>query len=162
MGVLSSYSNYGAALAGKAAAWTSGKTFERLAEESLFEPMGMERTSFREPRPARQDLPAPMAPALAADLSRGFSWTGVGLRAEPFEYISQVAPAGSASSTADDMARYMLTLLGGGLSGETRVWGRGDEPGPRPTPQADPARDQRLAARLHHLCASRGPFRLWP
>ena len=123
VGVLSSYSNYGTALAGKAAAWTSGKTFERLAEESLFEPMGMERTSFREPRPARQDLPAPMAPALAADLSRGFSWTGVGLRAEPFEYIGQVAPAGSASSTADDMARYMLTLLGGGLSGETRVWG---------------------------------------
>jgi len=47
VGVLSSYSNYGAALAGEAAAWTSGKTFERLAEESLFEPMGMARTSFR-------------------------------------------------------------------------------------------------------------------
>lgn len=123
VGVLSSYSNYGAALAGEAAAWTSGKTFERLAEEGLFEPMGMSRTSFREPRPARPDLPAPLSPALAADLSRGFTWTGAGYRAEPFEYIGQVAPAGSASSTADDMARYMITLLDGGARGETRVWG---------------------------------------
>lgn len=123
VGVLSSYSNYGAALAGEAAAWTSGKTFERLAEESLFEPMGMTRTTFREPRPARPGLPAPMVPALAADLSQGFSWTGAGYRREPFEYIGQVGPAGAASSTAEDMARYMITLLDGGQRGETRVWG---------------------------------------
>ena len=122
-GLVSSYSNYGVALAGEAAAWVSGKTFEQLAEEALFEPLGMDRTTFREPRPGRADLPAPMAPRLAADLSEGFSWNGYAFRPEPFEYIGQIAPAGSASSTADDMARYMIALLDGGRVGEARVYG---------------------------------------
>ena len=123
VGSISSYSNYGVALAGEAAAWVSGKTFERLAEESLFEPMGMSRTTFREPRPARPGLPAPMPPHLSADLSEGFSWTGSGYAREPFEYIGQIAPAGSASSTAGDMARYMITLLNAGQVGEGRIFG---------------------------------------
>ena len=123
VGRMSSYSNYGAALSGEAAAWSSGKTFERLAEESLFEPLGLGRTTFREPRPARTDLPAPMAANLAADLSRGYAWTGAGFRQEPFEFIGQVGPAGSASSTASDMARYMIALLDGGRVGEGRLYG---------------------------------------
>jgi len=123
VGRMSSYSNYGAALSGEAAAWSSGKTFERLAEESLFEPLGLGRTTFREPRPARTDLPAPMAANLAADLSRGYAWTGAGFRQEPFEFIGQVGPAGSASSTASDMARYMIALLDGGRAGEGRLYG---------------------------------------
>lgn len=122
-GQVSSYSNYGAALAGEAAAWASGKSFERLSEDSVFEPLGMGRTTFREPRPLRADLPAPMPPSLAADLSQGFSWNGYAFRPEPFEYIGQIAPAGSASSTADDMARYMIVLLDGGRFGETRLYG---------------------------------------
>ena len=123
VGRMSSYSNYGAALSGEAAAWSSGKTFERLAEESLFEPLGLGHTTFREPRPARTDLPAPMAANLAADLSRGYAWTGAGFRQEPFEFIGQVGPAGSASSTASDMARYMIALLDGGRVGEGRLYG---------------------------------------
>lgn len=123
VGEVASYSNYGAALAGEAAAWASGKTFEQLAEEGLFRPLGMGRTTFREPRPRRADLPAPMSPGLAADLSRGFSWNGESFRQEPFEYVGQIAPAGSASSTADDMARYMIALLDGGRVGETRLYG---------------------------------------
>lgn len=125
VGQMSSYSNYGAALSGEAAAWASGQTFERLAETSLFEPMGLSRTTFREPRPRRAGLPAPMPAALAADLSQGFTWTGSGFRAEPFEYIGQVAPAGSASSTAADMARYMMVLLAGGSVEDRRVYGEG-------------------------------------
>lgn len=123
VGQLSSYSNYGAALAGETAAWASGKPFERLAEDILFQPLGMQRTTFREPRPFRADLPAPMAPSLAADLSQGFTWNGYAFSPESFEYIGQIAPAGSASSTADDMARYMIALLDGGRLGETQVYG---------------------------------------
>lgn len=123
VGAISSYSNYGVALAGEAAAWTSGVTFERLAETSVFEPMGMSRTTFRESRSGLSGLPGPMPTALAADLSDGFIWTGDGYRRASPEYIGQVAPAGSASSTADDMARYMITLLNGGFSGERRVYG---------------------------------------
>ena len=123
VGQMSSYSNYGAALSGQAAAWASGRTFERLAEEGLFEPLGMSRTTFREPRPRRADLPAPMPASLAADLSRGYAWTGSGFQPESFEYIGQIAPAGSASSTAGDMARYMMVLLDGGRVGEGRLYG---------------------------------------
>lgn len=123
VGQMSSYSNYGAALSGEAAAWVSGRTFERLAEEGVFEPLGMSRTTFREPRPQRPDLPAPMPASLAADLSRGYAWTGAGFHPEPFEFIGQIAPAGSASSTADDMARYMMALLDGGRAGEARLFG---------------------------------------
>lgn len=123
VGQMASYSNYGAALSGEAAAWSSGETFERLAEESLFEPLGLARTTFREPRPQAAGLPAPMPAGLAADLARGYAWTGAGFRPDSFEYIGQVAPAGSASSTASDMARYMMVLLDGGRVGEGRLYG---------------------------------------
>jgi hypothetical protein len=55
-----------------------------------------------------------MPAALARDVSQGFSWTGYAFRSEPFEYITQIAPAGAASSTAADMTRYMAMMLNGG------------------------------------------------
>jgi len=114
-GLLPSYSNYGAALAGAAVANVTGKPFEQLVSEEIILPAGMSHTTFREARPWRDDLPAPMSGELAADLSDGFSWTPLGWKVRPREFIGQVAPAGSASSTAGDMARYMTLLLNGGV-----------------------------------------------
>lgn len=114
-GQLPSYSNYGVALVGAALSNTGAKPFEDLIAERVIVPAGLTRTTFREPRAWRDDLPAPMSPALAADLSEGYRWTPLGLRAQPVEFISQIAPAGSASSTAADMARYMTLLLNGGV-----------------------------------------------
>ena len=113
-GAVSSYSNYGAALAGEAAAYSAGKPFERLVEDEIFGPLGLRHTTFREPYPAKAGLPAPMPAALAAQVADGYRWTGAGFDRRAFEYIGQAAPAGSASSTAADMARYMLLQLGGG------------------------------------------------
>lgn len=113
-GVLPVYSNYGAALAGDAVSAVANQPFAKLAERDLFLPAGLNRTSFREPYPAHASLPGPMPPALARDLSQGFRWAGGVLRPQDFEYLTQVAPAGSASSTAADMARYMTLILGGG------------------------------------------------
>src|SRR5690606_6463346 len=49
-----------------------------------------------------------------------YRWTPAGFQPRPYEFIGHIAPAGSASSTAGDMARYMLMLLGGGtLEGKT-------------------------------------------
>lgn len=114
-GLLPSYSNYGAALAGAAVANVTGKPFEQLVSEEIILPTGMRHTTFREARPWRDDLPAPMSEDLAAELSDGFSWTPLGWMVRPREFIGQVAPAGSASSTAGDMARYMTLLLNGGV-----------------------------------------------
>jgi hypothetical protein len=61
-------------------------------------------------------LPAPLRPDLARDLSEGFEWTGSGFKPRPLEFITQVGPAGSASSTSGDMARYMLALLNDGAT----------------------------------------------
>jgi CubicO group peptidase (beta-lactamase class C family) len=122
-GVVSSYSNYGAALAGEAQAQVAGKTFERLMEDEVFLPLGMRHTTFRERRPAKAALPAPMPDALAADVADGFHWSGGGFAAAPYEYMGQIAPAAAASSTAGDMAGYMLALLGDGQSGGAVIYG---------------------------------------
>ena len=122
-GVVSSYSNYGAALAGEAAAWVSGKPYESLVEDQILKPAGLAHTTFREPHPVKPGYPAPMPPALAGDISRGFAWRGASFRPQPYEYMEQIAPAGAASSTAGDMARYMLLLLGNGQLNGVTIFG---------------------------------------
>lgn len=119
-GLISSYSNYGVALAGEAVAYTSGKTFERLVEDEILLPLGMAHTTFREPRAVRAGLPAPMPVALARDVALPVHWTPEGFEQRPYPYAGQIAPAGSASTTAGDMARYMVMMLNGGqLNGVT-------------------------------------------
>ncbi|WP_293473161.1 serine hydrolase domain-containing protein [Phenylobacterium sp.] len=122
-GRLSSYSNYGAALAGAAAAYGSGKSFERKAEEEIFVPLGMRHTTFREPRDERRGLPAAMPADLRDDVAQGYGWRSAGFMPDDYEYIGQIAPAGAASSTAGDMSRYMLMLLGDGSWNGVTVFG---------------------------------------
>jgi len=113
-GLISSYSNYGAALAGEAVSYVNQRPFERLAEDEIFVPLRLARTTFRERREAQKNLPAPMPASLAADVSDGYRWSDEGFQARPYELIGHIAPAGAASSTAGDMARYMAMLLNGG------------------------------------------------
>ncbi|MFZ5669224.1 MAG: serine hydrolase domain-containing protein [Pseudomonadota bacterium] len=122
-GRLPAYSNYGVALAGAAVAWVSGRPFERAIETGVTGPLGMTRTTFRDPYPARGDLPAPMPARLAADLADGYRWTPEGWRRQPHEFTAQVAPAGGASTTAGDMARYMAMILGGGTLDGVTIYG---------------------------------------
>jgi CubicO group peptidase (beta-lactamase class C family) len=122
-GLVSSYSNYGAALAGEAAAWTSGKPYERLIEDEILTPARLAHTTFREPHPLKAGLPAPMPAALVPDISEPFRWTPGGFQKRGYEYIEQIAPAGAASSTAGDMARYMMLLLGNGSLDGVSIYG---------------------------------------
>jgi len=122
-GVISSYSNYGAALAGEAVSFVSGKTFERRVEDEIALPLGMNSTTFREPRPERRGLPAAMPERLRDNVAVGYGWREAGFFPNDYEYIGQIAPAGSASSTAGDMARYMLMLLNNGAWEGNTVFG---------------------------------------
>ena len=122
-GVISTYSNYGVALAGEAVAYSAGKPFERLIEDEILLPLGMSHTTFREPRPAKAGLPAPMPAALAADIALPMHWTPRGFEQRNYEYVGHIAPAASASSTAGDMARYMIMLLNGGQLNGVTVFG---------------------------------------
>jgi CubicO group peptidase (beta-lactamase class C family) len=122
-GAVSSYSNYGAALAGEAVSWVAGKPYERVIEDEILTPLRLAHTTFREPHPPAAGLPAPMPAALAADVANPYRWAGSGFQRRGYEYIEQIAPAGAASSTAADMARYMLLLLGNGALEGTTVFG---------------------------------------
>jgi len=113
-GAVPAYSNYGVTLAGEAVAWQAQRPFETVIEQDITGPLGMTRTTFRDAYPPRTGLPAPMPAYLARDVSKGYFWTGSRFVERPYEYISQVSPAGGASSTAGDMARYMMMLLNGG------------------------------------------------
>ena len=122
-GAVSSYSNYGAVLAGEAVTYTAGRPYERLIEDDILSPLGMSHTTFREPHPAKAGLPAPMSPQLAGDVSDGYRWTRLGFAPRDYEFIGHAAPAGAGSSTAADMARYMLMQLGGGQFGGATIYG---------------------------------------
>lgn len=122
-GAVSSYSNYAAALAGEAVTYTAGKPYERLIEDEILLPLGMNHTTFREPHPAKMGLPAPMPARLVGDISDGYRWTPTGFARRDYEFIEQIAPAGAASSTAGDMARYMLMQLGGGQYAGATIYG---------------------------------------
>jgi CubicO group peptidase (beta-lactamase class C family) len=111
-GALASYSVYGAALAGAAAANVAGKPFDQLIESDLLAPAGLDATRFREPYPAESALPAPLPESAAQHFSDGFRWGGDGLDPQPFAYGQDFAPGLSASSTGRDMGRLMQLLLG--------------------------------------------------
>ncbi|MBW8815838.1 MAG: beta-lactamase family protein [Caulobacterales bacterium] len=122
-GLASNYSNYGANLAGYIVARLNGTSYQALIEREILRPLGLADTSFREAYPARADLPSPMPPALTARLSTGFEWSGARFTPAGREYMTQGAPAGAASMTAADAARYMLMQLGDGTLGDVTIYG---------------------------------------
>src|SRR6185503_8812814 len=105
-GVVTSYSNYGAALAGAAVSAVEGVPWQDVVERDILAPLGLAHTTTREPYPPRADLPAPLAGALARNVSTAFRWNGVAHVAREFEFITQAAPAGVMSATPSDIARY--------------------------------------------------------
>ena len=106
-GEVSAYSNYGAALAGYLVEQVSGLPFEDYIEARVLAPLGMSASSFRQPLP----------PALAARLATGYRSS---LEPGFFEWDLAV-PAGALSSTAADMARFMIAHLKGGRLGTRRI-----------------------------------------
>lgn len=105
------YSNYGAALAGAIVARVSGQDYETYVEQNILKPLGMTHTTFREQYAPREGLPQPMPAELAAHMAQNIESVQGAWQTVPHEHIVSMAPAGSAVSTAADMARYMLALL---------------------------------------------------
>lgn len=112
------YSNYSVALLGALVAQVSGESFETYVEKHELEPLGDTGVTFREP--LAEGDPRRIAPARDADFSTGFRREDGGYTAQPFEYISNMAPAGAGSATAIGMSRWMRMLLGhGSVDGAT-------------------------------------------
>ncbi|ODT15692.1 MAG: serine hydrolase [Kaistia sp. SCN 65-12] len=105
-----SYSNAGLTMGALAAARPTGKSWEDVSEERLFQPLGMTATSARHDDFLRRVDRA----ALHVDLGSG--WTPAVQRDADAQ-----APAGGVSSNARDLAQWMRLQLSGGLFGGKRI-----------------------------------------
>ena len=101
-GKVVAYSNYGAMLAGYIVQRVSGEPYDDYIEHHIFQPLGMDHSTFEQPLPR----------SLARDMAKGYL-TASDKKPGPFEYV-EVAPAGALSSTATDMAHFMIAQLEGG------------------------------------------------
>ena len=107
-GTIPAYSNYATMLAGYVVERVSGQPFNDYIHQNIFKPLGMTRSTFAQP------LPPELAPlmsngyVLASDEPRGF------------ESIS-LFPAGSLSSSAADMSKFMLAHLQDGRLGTAQI-----------------------------------------
>lgn len=110
-GTFSSYSNYGVALLGRIVERVSGLDWDDYLESRILEPLGMAQTTGRQPLPEH----------LAPSMSGGFVPANGGFRAQEFEFTMGADPAGSMTSTAMDMASFMLAILGEGQYGGNRI-----------------------------------------
>ncbi|HEV7765731.1 MAG TPA: serine hydrolase domain-containing protein [Thermoanaerobaculia bacterium] len=97
-GTVAAYSNYGAALAGYIVERVSGRPFNQYVDENIFKPLGMTHSTLDQPLPK----------SLAAQMSKGYG--NASESEKPFEAVGP-APAGSLSSTATDMAAFMIAHL---------------------------------------------------
>lgn len=97
-GTTPAYSNYATSLAGYIVQRVSGMPFEDYIERNVYAPIGMTKSTFRQPLP----------PALAPHMSKGYPRASA--PAANYEYVG-LASAGSMATTADDMARFMIAHL---------------------------------------------------
>jgi CubicO group peptidase (beta-lactamase class C family) len=107
-GTVPAYSNYATALAGYVVQRMAGQPFDEYVENHVFMPLGMTRTTFRQPLPAGWE----------DAMSSGYTLASIGRK--PFEIVGAF-PAGSVSTTATDIARFMLAHLGEGATGDVRI-----------------------------------------
>lgn len=109
-GEVAAYSNYGTALAGYIVERVSGLPFSEYVEKNIFTPLNMHQSSYQQP-PILEE-PAHMA--------QPYRFVNGSYKEAGFEYI-MLGPAGSMSSTASDMANFMIAHLSGGAYNGERI-----------------------------------------
>jgi CubicO group peptidase (beta-lactamase class C family) len=105
-----SYSNYSFALIGQLIQDSSDMPFSEYIDENIFQPLGMTHSTFQQPLPSE----------LIDDLAVGYLSTEKGLEPAGFVYDLE-APAGGLSTTAMDMARFMIAHLEDGQYEGTQI-----------------------------------------
>ncbi|MGQ0542475.1 MAG: serine hydrolase [Blastocatellia bacterium] len=125
------YQNLMFTTAGEVVAVAQKQPWEKFVPERIFKPLGMKNStmSIREM-------------AKAKDHSLGYSYNFDTKETEklPFREIDQVAPAGSINSSANDMAKWLRFVLGGGsIDGKRLVSEKGFEEWLKPQMKVNPA-----------------------
>jgi hypothetical protein len=108
-GTTITYCNYGIALAGYIVEVVSVQPFDQYVQEHILGPLAMNQSSF---------LPDPN---LSGHFATGY-WQHPtnGLQPVPVEYLN-MPPAGQLTSTASDMARFLIAHLENGRLQNTRI-----------------------------------------
>lgn len=121
-----SYSNIGYSLAGFAAAEASRMTFPDLVRQRVFMPLGMTRSTLRPEE------------AITSRLALGHQKSGAAVFTvvRPMTHDTRLWPAGYAFSTAADLARFAIALVGEGQIDGKRALHR-DTPRAMLLPHAD-------------------------
>ncbi|NHJ39870.1 MAG: serine hydrolase, partial [Asgard group archaeon] len=110
-GEISSYSNYGSALAAYIVSQVSNKSFDEYVKDNIFTPLGMTHSTFKQPVPSEFE----------DDLATCYSFSENGsLQADPFNFIA-LYPAGSLSISALDAAYFMIAHLNNGSLGSNSI-----------------------------------------
>lgn len=107
-GVTPAYSNYATSLAGYIVERVSGEPFDDYVERHIFDPLGMDHSTFRQP------LPESLRPLMSEGYDRASG------EVVPFEIVGP-APAGALSATGEDMARFMIAHLQNGELDGNRI-----------------------------------------
>lgn len=107
-GAVPAYSNYGMSLVGYLVQRASGQPYDEYVNSKVLTPLAMRNSTLTQP------LPEEFSSRMSAGY-RDNSRTAV-----PFELVA-AAPAGSLTTTADDMTRFMLAHLQNGRLGNTQV-----------------------------------------
>lgn len=105
-----SYSNHGTGIAAYIVEKVSGLKWDDYVEQNIIKPLGMDYTTFRQPLPKH----------FSGMISKGYNYEGGTLKEYGFEYIP-LAAVGGASSTAADMAKYMISYLQNGKYNNARI-----------------------------------------
>jgi CubicO group peptidase (beta-lactamase class C family) len=107
-GTVPAYSNYATAVAGYIVERVSGRPFDQYVAEYILKPLNMTHSTFTQP------LPAELAPLMSNGYRLGSD------KPEAFEVVNPF-PAGSLSSSATDMAQFMIAHLADGQLGSAQI-----------------------------------------
>jgi len=114
-GEITAYSNYGSALAAYIVEVVSGVPFEEYLDRNIFAPLGMDNSTFRQPLPDH----------LSEQMSGGYKYGRGVFTPNDFELINGMYPAGSMSTIAEDLARFMIAHLQSGRWEDAWILDRG-------------------------------------
>jgi CubicO group peptidase (beta-lactamase class C family) len=110
-GQVTQYSNHGMALAGYLVEVVSGVPYADYIERNIFQPLGMDRSTFRYPIPSY----------MASDLAVGYVALPSGKHWPAPVHYSNVVPAGPLYATATDVASFMIAHLQDGRYEDGRI-----------------------------------------
>lgn len=111
-GSVVAYGGYGTALAGYLVEEVSGIRFEEYVQKNIFAPLKMQQSSFY------QELPTEFLKKVA--LVYNYEESTNSYEPAQFLYVN-TPPTGGLSTTANDIAKFMLALLNGGELAEERI-----------------------------------------